>query len=178
MIETLTKIVSKLNFDDVDKDSFSSWDSLVINKRKPHTFRMMKQIGKYRLCLHKFEPCSDEECFIHPHSWPASFLVLAGSYIQTFSTSNTLSSPPHPVSREIVGPGHTYEITTPFTWHKIQPLETTYTIMLNGPPFTHYHTKCRFTKGKDLDKMSHVEKNSMMGQFNYLVLTWKHLLGL
>ena len=134
------------------------WDSLVINKRKPHTHRVHRMFGNRRVCLHRFSPCEDEDVFSHPHGWPAAFLVLKGEYIHTLGCSNTLSgddahAEPRFIYREVVRPYSMYEIVNPFTWHRVQPTETTYTIMMNGAEFEHKHEQTRTTKGKDLDKM-------------------------
>jgi hypothetical protein len=64
-------------------------------------------------------------------------------------------SSPVAVADFIVTKGSSYEITSPLTWHSVTPLETTYTIMLNGPTWAPEvaHKDVRTTKGKDLDKM-------------------------
>ena len=54
------------------------WDSLIINRRKPYTYRVFTMIGTLRVCLHRFDECSNTESFIHPHAWPAAFTVLRG----------------------------------------------------------------------------------------------------
>jgi len=60
------------------EESLDEWGSLVINRRKPHTYRVFRQFGEYRVCLHRFESCSEEEAFPHPHPWPGAFLLLKG----------------------------------------------------------------------------------------------------
>src|ERR1044072_4917851 len=65
------------------------WDSLIINRRKPHTYRIFTNfeildydgtLNTYRVCLHKFDPCNTEEAFAHPHPWPGAFCILKGKY--------------------------------------------------------------------------------------------------
>lgn len=133
------------------------WKSLVINKRKPHTYRAYRQFGDYRVCLHRFEPCEADECFAHPHPWPGAFLTLDGSYVHRIGYSETLSSQPVFLFKEIVAPDSMYEITDPRTWHSVQPLETTYTVMVNGAPWQEQHAETKTTVGKDLDRMSEDE---------------------
>ena len=145
------------------------WDSLIINRRKPHTWRLFSPLGDNRICLHKFAPCEDFETFAHPHPWPAAFLVLQGSYKQNIGYS--LSSESNPIwhYREIMTAGCRYEITDWRTWHSIQPLEETYTIMLNGPPHSVQHKDTRTTKGKDLDQMLYPDGLELLDKFQELL---------
>ena len=60
MLETLIASLYEIHalVGDVD-----AWDSLVINRRKPHTNRLIgKQPLKssHRVCLHEFSICDDE----------------------------------------------------------------------------------------------------------------------
>lgn len=82
-------------------------------------------------------------------------MILKGSYRMRLGRSPDRESPPMPVADLILTAGSAYEITDPLTWHSVTPLETTYTIMLNGPTWTPEvaHKDVRTTKGKDLDKM-------------------------
>lgn len=130
------------------------WDSLIVNRRKPWTYRVFKKFGEHRVCLHAFDECNQEECFAHPHPWPGAFLLLKGSYVHTVGMSPDLQSDPTFCFREILRPYSTYEIVDRRTWHSVQPLERTYTIMVNGSPWEEPHSKTRTTKGKDLDRMS------------------------
>ena len=135
----------------------NSWNSLVINRRKPHTYRAWKMLGNDRVCVHKFDPCEPDDCFVHPHPWPAAFLILDGKYIQNIGYSKDLTDKdPTMIYREVLTRGSMYEMDSPTLWHSVQPLTTTYTIMLNGEPWD-AHESTRRTKGKDLDEMSHDE---------------------
>ena len=64
------------------------WDSLIINRRKPHTYRIFTQYADLRLCLHKFDMCDEGEAFSHPHPWPAAFMVLKGKYKMNIAKIN------------------------------------------------------------------------------------------
>lgn len=131
----------------------SKWNSLIINRRKPYTYRAFIQIEGFRVCLHKFEACSEEDAFPHPHPWPGAFLMLEGEYIQNIGYSPDLQSDPVFMYKEVVRPYTIYQIDNKQTWHTVQPTKTTYTVMLNGEPWDEQHAKTRTTKGKDLDRM-------------------------
>ncbi len=130
------------------------WESLVIDRRKPHTTRAFRMFGENRVCLHVFEPCEAKECFSHPHPWPGAFLMLKGEYIHHVGCTNYLTDKNVKwIARELVRPDTFYEITSPFTWHGVHPLKTSFTIMLNGPEFENKHEETRTTKGKDLKSL-------------------------
>jgi len=133
----------------------SKWDSLIINRRKPHTYRIFTQLGEYRVCLHRFDECHADEAFLHPHPWPGAFKVIQGSYSMRLGYSKDRFSKPDMAAEFIMGAGSSYEITNPLTWHSVIPQELTYTVMINGTPWDAdtAHTEVRTTKGKDLEKM-------------------------
>ncbi len=150
------------------------WDSLIINRRRPFTWRAFRQFGENRVCLHMFEACEPQEAFAHPHPWPGAFLLLKGEYMHHIGYSKDRESEPEFVFSERVRPYSMYEITNPLTWHRVQPLAETWTIMLNGKPWDDQHTQTRTTKGKDLEKMNPEELqrhlrhgyNMLHGYFN------------
>lgn len=139
----------------------SVWDSLLINKRKPHTYRIFTTLAipsypgvkSVRICLHKFDACSDSESFIHPHAWPAAFKVLKGGYRMKIGASETLFDCPIEFHTFDLRAGSSYEMVRTNEWHSITPLEETYTVMVNGENYEKPHSEVRTTKGKDLDKM-------------------------
>lgn len=145
----------------------SKWDSLIVNRRKPHTYRVFTNVGDFRICLHRFDTCDLQESFEHPHPWPGAFTVMEGSYQMKVGYSIDRYGDPIQVADFVMKKGSMYEITNPLTWHAVTPLETTYTIMVNGPAWTpdFAHTKVRTTKGKDLDKMPSVELNAHLNKF-------------
>lgn len=145
------------------------WDSLVINRRKPHTYRAFMYLGNRRVCLHRFDPCEPEDCFLHPHPWPGAFLMLAGEYVHNIGYSPSLEAKPLMLYKEIVRPYTAYEIANPQTWHSVQPLVTSYTIMLNGEPWEIQHSETRTTKGKDLDEMNQQQLDEHLNIFDSLL---------
>ena len=135
------------------------WDSLVINKRKPHTYRAYLFLPDgSRACFHRFSPCDVSEAFTHPHAWDAEFLVLKGSYEQYLFYTQTLHDEELcPVGGFKCITGTQYSISSPFIWHKVIPLETTWTLMINRIPWPNTHISVRTTAGKDLEKMGEVD---------------------
>ena len=78
-----------------------AWDSLIVNRRKPYTYRVFTTLPNgLRLCLHKFDPCHTHEAFSHPHPWAGAFAVLQGKYKMTvgYSCGGRLDSNPSQVS--------------------------------------------------------------------------------
>jgi hypothetical protein len=149
----------------------NEWDSLIVNKRKPFTYRAFKSIGDKRICLHRFDKCDENESFIHPHPWQGAFLIVKGAYIMKIGTAKDRFSIPEHFEEMHLTAGSAYSITSPLTFHSVTPLETCYTIMLNSVPFPDdvAHTKTRTTKGKDLQKMSETELTSHIWDFIQLL---------
>lgn len=85
-----------------------------------------------------------------------------GEYVHTVGGSADLESKPEFYIREIVRQYSIYEIINPKTWHRVQPLTTTYTVMLNSEPWDKQHIETRTTKGKDLDSM---DEDALMEHF-------------
>ena len=79
--EMLTILEESLNMlPDILRDR-AAWDSLIVNRRKPYTYRVFTTLPTgLRLCLHKFDPCHTHEAFTHPHPWPGAFIILEGKY--------------------------------------------------------------------------------------------------
>jgi len=71
---------------ELDAESFETapevWDSLIVNRRKPHTYRASRMYGDWRICLHRFDHCSEKQAFRHPHPWPGGFFVLGGQRVK------------------------------------------------------------------------------------------------
>lgn len=148
------------------------WDSLIVNRRKPYTYRVFTQLPNgLRCCLHKFDACNTEEAFNHPHPWPGAFLVLDGAYQMKVGLSKDRTSKPEDVMTTVMKKFSSYEIINPLTWHSVIPLGTTYTIMVNGAPWAadYAHTEVRTTKGKDLDKMPEDELTAHLARFYVMV---------
>jgi hypothetical protein len=148
-----------------------NWESLIINKRKPHTYRAFTQLDDIRVCLHKFDMCAQNEAFWHPHPWPGAFLVLSGSYEMKVGYSQDRVSPPKEVLKTILYKGSSYEMLNPLAWHSVVPKSTCYTIMVNGPAWDldYAHKDIKVTKGKDLKKMSENELDRHLSIFEDLI---------
>ncbi len=152
-----------------DLHDVRGWDSLIINKRQPYTYRVFRQYGNYRACLHAFDPCESTESFSHPHPWPGAFLLLKGSYIHSMGGSFDLEGQPEFFERSILRSYSMYEIINPRTWHSVQPLERTYTLMVNGEPWATPHKAVRTTKGKDLLVMEPEQLKVHLDEFKVLL---------
>jgi hypothetical protein len=150
----------------------SRWDSLIVNRRKPHTYRVFTQVDDLRICLHKFNTCDRHEAFAHPHPWPGAFIIMQGSYhMDTWFSPSRTESYRHKVASFVLTKHSKYEIINPLTWHSVIPLETTYTVMVNGPAWDKEvaHVDVRRTAGKDLDKMPADELAHHLNIFQLLV---------
>lgn len=152
----------------------TNWDSLIVNRRKPYTYRVfmnLPNLPNVRICLHKFDVCHDHEAFSHPHPWPGAFVILSGSYQMKVGYSSNRESKPEDVLTTILPKYSMYEIINPLTWHSVIPLTETYTVMVNGPAWDkdYAHTEVRTTKGKDLDKMPEEELLEHLNIFKKLV---------
>ena len=178
--EMLAKLEESLNMlPDILHDR-AAWDSLIVNRRKPYTYRVFTTLPSgLRLCLHKFDPCHTHEAFTHPHPWPGAFIILQGKYkmMVGYSCEGRLQKGYSEVTTQILTKHSCYEIINPLTWHSVVPLETTYTVMVNDTPWdteTVAHTEVRTTRGKDLDKMPEPDLLKHLEHFQYLVWQWKN----
>jgi hypothetical protein len=134
-------------------NDYSSIQSLLINRRKPHTERLFFYLGDERICFHTFQPASSEECFAHPHSWESEIVLLEGEYEHYIKTDVPLTSNENEnwkYVKHLLRPGSSYHIDDPGTWHKVVPLVECKTLMINGPIWDNYNINCKFTKGKEL----------------------------
>lgn len=148
------------------------WDSLIVNRRKPFTYRVFTTLPNgLRCCLHKFDPCNVEESFYHPHPWPGAFVVLDGAYRMKVGLAPDRFAGPVEVMDTIYQRYSTYAITNPLTFHSVIPLMETYSVMVNDKPWPleNCHTSVKTTKGKDLDKMPEDELIAHLGKFKGLV---------
>ena len=151
------------------------WDSLIVNRRKPYTYRVFTTLPNgLRLCLHKFDPCDTHEAFSHPHPWPGAFTILNGSYQMSVGYSVNKEAKPDLATSMELTKYSCYEIINPLTWHSVVPLETTYTVMINGAPWEPdvAHVDVKTTKGKDLDKMPEEDLLKHLASFRTYSLEW------
>lgn len=139
------------------------WDTLVINKRKPHTKRLFTRVKDTRVCLHIFSPCGEDEAFGHPHAWPMSCHILRGGYYMKLGINNDLCG-------QIYLPqGSSYKMENPELWHKVWGHEETWTVMFNGLPYDNPRDEVVTTKGKDLDTLDENEKVDLLNKFASLL---------
>lgn len=181
--EMLAALEESLNLlPDILKDR-TAWDSLIVNRRKPYTYRVFTTLPSgLRCCLHKFDPCHTDEAFAHPHPWPGAFIIMDGKYrmMTGYSCGGRLEPGYSKVRKpftQILTKYCEYEIINPLTWHSVTPLETTYTVMVNDTPWdteTTAHKEVRMTKGKDLDKMPEEDLIEHLARFQWLVGEWQH----
>jgi hypothetical protein len=174
MLNVLDKVISDIPNLLGDKER---WSTLIVNRRKPFTYRAFTnwsyESKLYRVCLHKFDKCSESESFNHPHPWPGAFKIIKGSYLMNLGyTVDRFSTDVIPISKVLMVRGSMYEITNPLTWHSVIPLNTCYTIMVNGEPWDadFAHTAVRTTKGKDLDKMNNKQIDELFDTFLYYTI--------
>lgn len=151
----------------------SNWDSLIVNRRKPWTYRVYCQLPNgLRVCLHRFEVCDTHESHPHPHPWPGAFFLLDGAYRMTTAYSPDRTKDDRvEIATFVLEKWSSYEITNPLTWHSITPLKTTYTVMINGEawPEDVAHVSVRRTKGKDLEKMPENDLADHLFKFKKLI---------
>lgn len=147
------------------------WESLVINRRKPFTYRAFLNVGGYRICLHRFETCDEHEAFYHPHPWPGAFAILKGSYWMKLGYSKDRFTLPDHVAHALMTAGSKYSIENPMTWHTVEPQSEVFTVMVNGAPWPAdvAHKEVRTTKGKDLAKMTPDELKAHFDTFGALL---------
>lgn len=166
MLDKLDQAISRLPSLLSDK---SIWDSIVVNLRKPHTYRVFTYLEDgTRLSLHKFDQCDRSEAFFHTHPWPGAFRVLRGAYEMAVGYSQSITDlSPKLISTFRLTPGSSYEMSDPCMWHSITPIYTTYTVMINDPPWPKNvaHIAAPTTVGKPLGKMTDEELDTHLEMF-------------
>jgi len=151
-------------------DDPDAWTSVVIDRRKPHTFRAFTLWDETRICLHRFEPCEAEDSFPHRHPWPSSMLILHGTYeMRVGHTPDLESGEPAEVIRLSLGRGSIYEMNERQTWHQVIPRTRCYSLMINGPYWDEAHRRAPRTAGKGLVEMTSEELQSHLADFRELL---------
>ena len=153
-------------------DDPTAWDSLIVNRRKPTTYRVFRHLQDgLRVSLHRFDPCAKHEAYPHPHPWPGAFALLEGSYRMWVGFTPDLESrEPITVTETILTAGSRYEIVEPRTWHSVTPITECWTVMVNGAPWRERaHVRAPTTTGKDLDKMPPEELAAHLAKFRELL---------
>lgn len=172
MYKELDQVLKELP--ELTKD-ITKWGSLIINRRRPHTYRAFRVLDSgIRVCLHRFEPCTEEEAFLHPHPWPSAMFILQGAYRMKVGFSPDLKSEPQIILDTVFAAGSCYAMTNPLGWHSVQPLETCLSVMVNGAPWDAQtaHAKAPTTKGKDLDKMTPEDLEKHIRTIKYEASIW------
>jgi hypothetical protein len=123
------------------------WHCREITYEHPHVLRLWRQYGDDRIFLHRLSPVPfGDEAMWHPHPWPSATLIVEGRYSMGVADSVTLLDrfagvvddlPGDQLAELELGPGSTYTMTNPDAWHVVQPIVTTYSIMLTGQPYEH-----------------------------------------
>jgi hypothetical protein len=158
-------------------DDPAAWTSIVIDRRKPHTYRAFTMWGETRICLHRFEPCEPDDSFPHPHPWPSSMLILDGTYeMRVGHTPDLESGEPAEVIRLSLGRGSIYEMNERQTWHQVIPRTRCFSLMINGPYWEDAHRRAPRTAGKGLQAMSDSDLLSHLEQFRILLTDYQSTL--
>lgn len=113
----------------------SVWRTLDVDYEPPRVERLWRQLGPYRLMLHRIHPC--EKALFHPHPWPSAVRVVSGRYEMGVSQGHVLLNEHQPeVARLILTAGSQYEMVHPLAWHYVRPLdEPSLSVMVTGKPW-------------------------------------------
>jgi len=129
MIKKLIDIKEKLPALLSDREN---WKSLYVDYHPPLVERLYMDYEDVRISIHRLHKCEPSDALIHPHPWPAAFMVFGG-YQTAFGYSETIDAPEN-MSRVIMNEG-CYEMMDKNLWHYVAPLETCITIMVSGKPW-------------------------------------------
>lgn len=117
----------------------SAWQSLDINYEPPRVERLWRQVGDYRVNLHRIHPCA--EALYHPHPWPSAVLILSGKYEMGLCTSEqlpfrSLLECDREAAKVVLTEGASYEMVHPYGWHYVKPLgHPSLSIMVTAKPW-------------------------------------------
>ncbi len=132
MLETLFLIEERI-LPELLKDE-AAWTGVYADAEKPVLRRLWRQWGKYRICLHSFEPCEASEAFSHPHPWKFAIRILKGRYEMTVGSSSDPGKVPPTVVRMIFEPGSVYEMCHEDGFHAARPIgRRSYSLMVASP---------------------------------------------
>jgi len=111
------------------------WNSMYINYHPPVVERLWKQVGDYRVYLHRIHPCEREQALIHPHPWPSAIRVLEGSYEMGIGYGPGMTTPPI-ACKLIANTTFCYEMVEPDGWHYVRPIGApSLSLMVTGKPW-------------------------------------------
>jgi hypothetical protein len=132
MLERLNQIERELP--DLLRDE-SKWNSLFVDYHPLTVERLWREMGDYRVCLHKIHPCKPEEALFHPHSWPSTMKLLAGRYDIGIGYGIGEQEPPI-ATRIIMVKGSIYEMSEKHGWHYVAPIDNpVFSLMVTGKPW-------------------------------------------
>ena len=115
--------------------SGAQWSTLDVNYEKPHVQRVWRQVGEFRINLHKILPCESHECFFHPHPWPSVVKIEDGRYEMSIGYGAELE-PKTNITKLILPAGSYYEMTNFDSWHSVRPLDNpVMSLMITGKPW-------------------------------------------
>lgn len=111
------------------------WKGVHVDSLLPELRRLWRQLGEYRIYLHRFTPCEQGDEFLHPHPWPMAVRILSGAYEMRLGAGADPHAPAPIVATVVMGPGCVYEMTLPEGQHAVRPLgaEPIYSFMVAGP---------------------------------------------
>lgn len=127
----------------------NEWNTSHVIHDDPEVWRLWRQIGEIRVCIHKIYACTDP--FLHVHPWPSIVKCLSGGYMHTIAMHNgpnsygevirlnpdELDSFSASLTRHtnLVVPGSVYEMTDVRQFHSVKAHDISWSIMLMGMPY-------------------------------------------
>lgn len=127
-------------------------------------FRLHRKIGKYRLCLHKIEPCEEGDSIYHYHPGPISVHVIEGDYEMGIGHGSGPEAPPITCTMNIPE-GFTYEMPHKDGWHyvRLRNGKPSWSVMLLGELWK--KPAPLDAKGVSFEKMSDDERRMIFERF-------------
>lgn len=164
MLEVLRKFHLRLSA--LLNEGIDSWESLDVDYEPPRVERLWRQVGEYRIYLHRIHPC--EEALYHPHPWPNAVMILSGKYEMVLGGADAVTDL---VGRLVLTEGSMYERTNPLGWHYVRPLEgPSLSIMVTGKPWDPpVYDHSDFGKKVELKPLTPEAKADLFQAFRYQV---------
>lgn len=135
------------------------WNDVDVNYHPPRVERLWRNVGQYRVYLHRIHPCQAEEALFHPHPWPSAMVVLAGQYEMALGFG--VGEPPM-MATVIMVPGSRYAMTHQDAWHYVRPLGgVAWSLMVSGEPWQRKAPK----SDKPLARLSPQARKEILGFF-------------
>ena len=144
---------------------FTEWNSLYINYHPPIVERLWRQVGEYRVYLHRIHTCAPGQALLHPHPWPSAIRVLEGSYEMGVGYGKGTTPPPIACKMIMhIEPGSTlcYEMADPDGWHYVRPIGgPSLSLMVTGKPWNREAPR----SNDPLSPMSEQQITDLLNQF-------------